>query len=86
MPPRNVRKHATKAPESDPATAAISAVTLGEEEPPPTTPPSPTPTVESYLLRLLLSTPERALEDAQEPTGPANDTQLESLGNKEKLS
>jgi hypothetical protein len=80
MPPKNARKRAAKAPESNPTNAPISTITFGEEETPtaPTAPPSPTPAVESsYPLCPLLSTPERTFQDTQEPADPTNDTQPE---------
>jgi hypothetical protein len=86
MPSKNARKRALKAPESNTTNPPISTITLGEEEPSgaPTTPLYPSPTVESsYPLRPLLSTPEHALQDAQEPAGPANDTQPEPQSNEE---
>ena len=86
MLPKNARKRAAKAPDSNSTNTLNSTITLGEEEPPTAliTPPDLSLIVKSsYPLRPLLLTPERTLHDTQETIDLANDTQLDWQPNEE---
>jgi hypothetical protein len=91
MLPRKAGKRANKAPKATELNVPDSTITLGEEEAPaaPTTPPLAAPiALESvYPLCPLLSTPERAVQEAQPtaaPLAPAAQQTQENATEKEK--
>jgi hypothetical protein len=70
MAPRNAGKRANKAPEATELNVPDSTTTLGEEEAP-VAPPAALVAPESvYPLCPLLSTPERAAQEAQPTAAP----------------
>jgi hypothetical protein len=86
MPPKNARKCATKAPDSN---APIATISLGEKETPmvPTAPPSSTLAAESYPLEPQLSPATKAVppsNDTKDAAAPMNSTQPEPQANGEE--